>query len=77
MLVRAPEISKLVGLSPLTLVRWARAGFIPAVNPRGRLWLFDPVEVEKAVKTMGKFPPDKGGRKTTTGGFSNALSKDR
>lgn len=62
MLIPASQLSKLVGLQPGTLVRWARAGFIPGYNPRTRLWLFDPEEAERAIKNMGKSFPDKGRR---------------
>lgn len=69
MLVKVREAAKYVSLSPFTLIRWAKAGFIPATNPRGRSWLFDPLEVEKAIKAMGnsrldkdRRPPPKGGQ---------------
>jgi len=61
-LVGACIASKVLGVHPKTLIRWAHSGIIAAsrLNPRGK-WLFDISSVGKALITENKEPEGDGG----------------
>jgi len=49
--IRIHKLSKLLDTPEYTLRQWAREGKIPAYKP-SRDYLFDPDEVEQAIRTM-------------------------
>ena len=46
-LVTTPEAARRIGVNPLTVKRWARAGKLEGSNLAGRLWAFRRDDVER------------------------------
>ena len=51
-LISAGEAAKLVGVSPDTLRRWAKAGRVRHVVTPSRRILFDPADIEAMYRTV-------------------------
>lgn len=48
--VRSHQIAERYGVTVETVRAWARRGWIPCLRAGRRLLLFDPVEVDRALK---------------------------
>jgi len=60
-LMAAEELAERLGVSPSTIVGWAKAGVIPEIRPSPRIGRFDYEDVVMVLKQQGQEAQDDGG----------------
>lgn len=58
-LVNAAELARRLGVTPATVHAWHRRGWIPCLRAGQRPVLFDPDEVEKALRERAEAKGDR------------------